>query len=42
MAIHTVVRKRGYDPVALSPWFFPSMQEYRDVGEFQVRSKQLL
>lgn len=31
MAIHAVVRKRGYDPIALSPWYFPSVQEYRKV-----------
>lgn len=36
MAIHIALRKRGYDPVALSPWYFPSVEEYRDVSEFHV------
>ncbi|KLO17290.1 S-adenosyl-L-methionine-dependent methyltransferase [Schizopora paradoxa] len=40
MAIHAVVRKRGYDPIALSPWYFPSVQEYRKLLEssgFEVK-----
>ncbi|KAF8654620.1 hypothetical protein AX16_003531 [Volvariella volvacea WC 439] len=27
-AIHHVLRTRGYDPVALDPWYFPSMEDY--------------
>jgi len=27
-AIHRVLNKRGYDPKALDPWYFPSVAEY--------------
>ncbi|KAH8824803.1 S-adenosyl-L-methionine-dependent methyltransferase [Flagelloscypha sp. PMI_526] len=29
--IHHVLRGRGYDPVALDPWFFPTVEEYREL-----------
>jgi len=44
MAIHIALRKRGYDPVALSPWYFPSAEEYRDLLEscgFEVKEISL-
>ncbi|KAI5122446.1 hypothetical protein M0805_008758 [Coniferiporia weirii] len=33
MAIHSVMRRRGYDPIALDPWYFPSIEDYRKVLE---------
>ncbi|KAJ7645640.1 S-adenosyl-L-methionine-dependent methyltransferase [Mycena polygramma] len=27
-ALHRALKSRGYDPVALDPWFFPSVEEY--------------
>ncbi|KAJ7163011.1 S-adenosyl-L-methionine-dependent methyltransferase [Mycena filopes] len=27
-ALHQALRARGYDPIALDPWFFPSVEEY--------------
>jgi SAM-dependent methyltransferase len=28
LALHDVVRSKGYDPEEFDPWFFPSMEEY--------------
>ncbi|THH11654.1 hypothetical protein EW145_g502 [Phellinidium pouzarii] len=33
MAIHTVMRGWGYDPVQLDPWYFPSIEDYTQVLE---------
>ncbi|KAH8114653.1 S-adenosyl-L-methionine-dependent methyltransferase [Phellopilus nigrolimitatus] len=33
MAIHTVLRRRGFDPAALDPWYFPSIEDYKQVLE---------
>lgn len=30
-AIHTVLRRRGYDPDALDPWYFPSSESYKSL-----------
>ncbi|KAJ7242864.1 cyclopropane-fatty-acyl-phospholipid synthase [Mycena haematopus] len=27
-ALHRALKSRGYDPVSLDPWFFPSVEEY--------------
>ncbi|KAJ7366554.1 S-adenosyl-L-methionine-dependent methyltransferase [Mycena albidolilacea] len=27
-ALHRALKSRGYDPIALDPWFFPSVEEY--------------
>ncbi|KAJ7727380.1 S-adenosyl-L-methionine-dependent methyltransferase [Mycena metata] len=27
-ALHRSLKSRGYDPIALDPWFFPSVEEY--------------
>ncbi|KAG8985159.1 hypothetical protein FRB90_004901 [Tulasnella sp. 427] len=32
-AIHSVLRKRGYDPKKLDPWYFPSVQDYQSLLE---------
>lgn len=32
-ALHTVLRRRGYDPEQLDPWFFPSAEDYQDLLE---------
>jgi len=31
MAIYHVLRGRGCDPVALDPWYFPSVQDYHQL-----------
>jgi hypothetical protein len=31
-ALHHALRKRGYNPVQLDPWYFPSDAEYRKVS----------
>ncbi|KAG8930261.1 hypothetical protein FRC01_003002 [Tulasnella sp. 417] len=39
-AIHSVLRKRGYDPAELDPWYFPSTQDYQTLLEsegFEVK-----
>ena len=40
-ALHAVLKQKGYDPVAVDPWFFPSPGHYRqllkEVG-FKVES----
>lgn len=28
-ALHAVLRAHGYDPLAVDPWFFPSVEDYR-------------
>lgn len=38
-AIHATLKRRGYDPVPLDPWYFPSAEEYKSVS---LRSKNLL
>lgn len=30
--MHAVLKRRGYDPVARDPWFFPSVEGYKKVG----------
>ena len=30
-AIYQVLKSRGYDPVQLDPWYFPSVEDYRKV-----------
>lgn len=32
-ALHSVLRRRGIDPEATDPWYFPSPEEYRKVLE---------
>ncbi|KAG9051669.1 hypothetical protein FS837_000057 [Tulasnella sp. UAMH 9824] len=39
-AIHSVLRRRGYDPERLDPWYFPSTQDYQTLLEsegFEVK-----
>lgn len=31
--IHQVLRARGYDPIALDPWYFPTPKAYRTLLE---------
>ena len=31
-AIHQVLRARGIDPVPLDPWYFPTAEQYSNVG----------
>ncbi|TDL23206.1 S-adenosyl-L-methionine-dependent methyltransferase [Rickenella mellea] len=33
MAIHHVLRNHGQDPLKLDPWYFPSVQDYRNLLE---------
>ncbi|KAI0078236.1 S-adenosyl-L-methionine-dependent methyltransferase [Panus rudis PR-1116 ss-1] len=43
-ALHEVLRKRGFDPVKLDPWYFPSDEEYRELLEssgFEVQQISL-
>jgi SAM-dependent methyltransferase len=35
--LHAVLRRRGYDPVALDPWYFPSVASYRKVCPSRLR-----
>ncbi|KAL4249284.1 S-adenosyl-L-methionine-dependent methyltransferase superfamily protein [Abortiporus biennis] len=40
-AIHSVLRKRGYDPLQLDPWYFPSSEAYTKLltsAGFSVKS----
>ncbi|KAF5371770.1 hypothetical protein D9758_003369 [Tetrapyrgos nigripes] len=40
-ALHTVLKRRGYSPVELDPWYFPHDSEYKKLLEshgFQVQS----
>ncbi|KAJ6620738.1 S-adenosyl-L-methionine-dependent methyltransferase [Mycena sp. CBHHK59/15] len=32
-ALHLILRSRGYDPVPMDPWFFPSVEEYTKLLE---------
>ncbi|KAJ7600469.1 S-adenosyl-L-methionine-dependent methyltransferase [Mycena floridula] len=44
-ALHKVLSERGHDPVALDPWYFPSIKTYEHllVSEgFEVRSIELV
>ena len=31
-ALHQVLRRRGYDPIELDPWYFPTADEYKKVS----------
>lgn len=38
--LHVALRKRGYDPIPVDPWFFPGVQEYTrllEEGGFEVK-----
>ncbi|GAA5941323.1 class I SAM-dependent methyltransferase [Sporobolomyces koalae] len=44
-ALHTVLSARGYDPVEIDPWFFPTPQHYRRLLEqngFRVETCDLV
>lgn len=32
-ALHQVLRQRGYNPVELDPWYFPTADEYKKVSD---------
>jgi hypothetical protein len=32
-ALHSVLQRRGYNPVAFDPWFFPTPVHYRELLE---------
>ena len=31
--LHSVLRRRGYDPASIDPWFFPTPEHYRELLE---------
>jgi len=31
--LHSVLRRRGYDPASIDPWFFPTPQHYQELLE---------
>lgn len=30
--LHRILQERGYNPVPLDPWYFPTDDEYREVS----------
>ncbi|MET0514733.1 MAG: methyltransferase domain-containing protein [Nitrospiraceae bacterium] len=44
IGLHQVLKRQGYDPDSIRPWYFPSAEEYRERltrQDFEVRSLEL-
>ena len=41
-AVHSVLKRRGYNPADLDPWYFPSAEEYKSVSAPSFLGSHLL